>query len=181
MTGSSIRRVLCSLLSLGFIACGGAPQGFPDSRAPGTPGTPAVCGPCRDFEVCTAAGRCAVDRDRTWVLGVADAIISSKKPSGEAWDAFGGAPDPFVTIGGGRTATVQDSFRPVWNVGERFLAAQLLDQGVTVQVWDEDVAENDAITQPTLLRLGEADFAAGRRTIQDWFGAERITFVWEPR
>ena len=166
------------LVLLYLAACGGPPSGSPST---GAPGPPAVCGACRSFEVCTASGRCGVDRDRTWVLGVADAIIESTKQSGEAWDAFGGAPDPFVTIGGGRTPTVRDSFHPVWNVGERFLAGQLMDQGVTVQVWDEDAAENDAITRPTLLRLGEADFSVGRRTITDWFGAEQITFVWEPR
>ena len=182
MTRKILGRRLWFIVLLGLGACGGSAPGAPGTPGtPSAPGTPAACGSCRGYEICKASGRCGIDRERTWLFGVTDATIATKKPSGEAWDAFGGAPAPFVTINGARTTTVQDSFSPVWNLGESFLAGTLLDEGVVVQVWDEDISNNDAITMPTRLGLEEADFTLGRRTLSGWFGAERITFVLEPR
>ncbi len=121
-------------------------------------------GGCQSGFKCSV-GRCALDPSALWRLTVTSGKISTKTPGGDSWDAFGGAPDPYVclTIGSNRTctSTVQDSFTPVWN--EIFPAATTtaLLGGVTISIVDEDISNNDPISTTTLVPVTESNFLLG--------------------
>jgi Ca2+-dependent lipid-binding protein len=106
-----------------------------------------------------------LDPSGLWVLTVTSGKVSTRTSSGDSWDAFGGAPDPFVclTIGTRRTctSTQQDTFQPSWN--EQFPAATATAflSGVTVSLVDEDVSSNDPICGPDVVPVTEASFLLG--------------------
>lgn len=97
---------------------------------------------------------------------VASGKVATKSPAGEAWDALGRAPDPFVclTIGTSRTctSTVKDSFQPVWNEQFPAATATALRSGVIVVISDEDIASNDPIGLTTVVPVREQNFLLGR-------------------
>src|SRR5262245_31995324 len=110
------RFILPSLLCLS-VACGR----MDDPMDPFDPGKIPSAGNClagcqRGFKC--SVGACTLDPSGLWTLTVTSGKVATKSPAGEAWDALGGAPDPFVclTIGTSRacTSTIKDSFQPVW-------------------------------------------------------------------
>ena len=87
---------------------------------------------------------------RSWMVEVVSAELPSHKPSGAEWDVdwFGySPPDPFarIQIGGDIriTTAIQEAVRPEWY--ERFgpFSAQDLRDGIGLEVWDEDIWEDD--------------------------------------
>ena len=150
---------LCLLVS----ACGNDTPG--PGQDPNTP-PPNKCGSCASYEMCNSAtNTCSINPNSTWFLAVENAKIASTKTTGEAWDAFGGAPDPFVMIDLRKTTTKQDTFSPTWGEGATYTAATLTGTGVSLSVYDEDVSANDSIGGPSTVRLTEADFRRGLITI----------------
>src|SRR5262245_14084782 len=96
---------------------------------------------------------------------VKSAIIADSKSNGAGWDAFKGAPDPFVIGGvsagggfskGGTSSVPQDTYRPNWN--ETVAVADVGDD-IVLQVWDEDIAADDPI--------GEYKFTLAGRIVAD--------------
>ncbi|MBX3183684.1 MAG: hypothetical protein KIT72_06140 [Polyangiaceae bacterium] len=82
--------------------------------------------------------------------------VSTRNGAGEAWDAFGGAPDPFVCVGSGCTTYFEDTFTCNWSDGTiggsspvRFSGYDL-KRGVVMEVWDKDVSSNDLMGRTTL-------------------------------
>lgn len=79
--------------------------------------------------------------------------VQPQTTTGEAWDAFGGAPDPFVTayVGSdtnavGRTATANDTFSARYDaVVGNALRADAIQAYLAFEVSDEDVSSNDRI------------------------------------
>lgn len=172
------RPVLASALALVLGACGGQEPG------PGGPGPidpPRTCGSCLSYEQCMPSGSCGINLNATWFFAVDSARIASTKTTGDAWDAFGGAPDPYVVLDTRRTTTQQDTFTPVWQEGATYTATNLLNQGVTVQVIDDDVAAPDPIGGPTVVRPTEADLRRGSLTVANLGQATSITFSMTPR
>lgn len=63
--------------------------------------------------------------------------MSPSKPNGDDWDAFGGAPDPFIQVGGYsfESQACQDSF---------FCTFEVSGSGpFAVEVYDSDLSTND--------------------------------------
>ncbi|MFO0578881.1 MAG: C2 domain-containing protein [Polyangia bacterium] len=167
---------LCLLTS----ACGRDTQD--PGPGPGPDPTPNKCGSCASYEVCsTATGTCGINPSSTWVLGVDSARIASTKSNGDAWDAFGGAPDPFVMIDGRQTSTQQDTFTPVWREGATYTAATLTGPGVSLTVYDEDVSANDVIGGPSTVRFTEADLRRGTLTISNLGRVQSLLLTVAPR
>ncbi len=82
--------------------------------------------------------------------------VSTTNSVGDAWDAFGGAPDPFVCVGSGCTTYFEDTFTCNWSNGTigytnpvRFTGYEL-KQGVVMEVWDQDVSSHDLMGRTTL-------------------------------
>ncbi len=170
----SLTRTLLSV-SLGLtVACGGR-----DPEGSGPP--PNKCGSCASYEMCLSSGVCGISPSSTWFFAAVSAQIATTKTTGDAWDAFGGAPDPFVLIDGKKTTTIQDTFMPTWNEGVTYTAATLINQGVTVQVLDEDVSQNDNIGGPSLVIPTESELRRGSLTLTNFGQAQSLTFALLPR
>lgn len=167
---------LLGITLLGTGACGNTDRGGGGETPP-----PSKCGSCARYETCTSSGFCGISPNSTWFFAVDSATISSTKADGSAWDAFGGAPDPFVQLDGKRTSTQQDTFTPVFAEGTTYTATNLLTQGVSVTVYDEDVSANDAIGGPTFVRPTEADLRLGVLTVKNLGRAQSITFSLTPQ
>lgn len=173
-TNKTLSTCLLFALSL-TVACDGSST--PDGSNP----PPNPCGSCASYEQCLPSGSCGVSPNSSWFLAVTRAQIASTKTTGDAWDVFGGAPDPFVIIDTRRTTTVSDSFTPVWNEGATYTAATLLGQGVTVEVLDEDSAANDSIGGPSKVTFPEAAFRSGILTVSNFGQAQQLSFSLTPR
>lgn len=107
-----------------FVGCGddggGGPTGQPDAFT--------------DTSSNDTGGSTEPPLDWYWQIGVSRASIPTTKPNGDSWDAFGGAPDPFVCLEIGTnqpicTVTLQDTFTPRWDSlsTASFTYAQLQD------------------------------------------------------
>ena len=175
---SAWRPVLASALALWLGACGGQTPG-PDVPPPVDP--PRTCGSCLSYEQCMPSGSCGINPNSTWFFAVDSARIASTKTTDDAWDAFGGAPDPYVVLDTRRTTTQQDTFTPLWQEGATYTATNLLNQGVTVQVIDDDISAPDPIGGPTVVRPSEADLRRGTLTVANLGQATSITFSLTPR
>lgn len=165
---------LTAALTFGLAGCG---HDSTNSTEP----PPNKCGSCARYEQCLSSGLCGINPNSSWLLAVQNAKIASTTPSGEAWDAFGGAPDPFVVLDGQRTRTVQDSFTPTWAEGLNYTAATLLLQGVNVQVLDEDLAQSDLIAGPSQVVFRESDLRSGLVTLKNFSQALSLTFSLTPQ
>ncbi len=101
---------------------------------------------------------------RPWTLSVS---VSSRKPNGAAWDAFGGAPDIAVCSGSsagtqcnmveGSQARCQDSFACRYSM--------TLPGNFSITVWDLDVSADDIIgtcyiDHPGVYQCGSATVTA---------------------
>ncbi|RMH42234.1 MAG: hypothetical protein D6689_08790 [Deltaproteobacteria bacterium] len=96
---------------------------------------------------------CQAAFGRIWTIIVVDGDMPSNNDSGEAWDAFGGAPDPFVEIqlNGSVLATTsekQDTFSPAWN--ESVDANIPAGSSLVFRAWDSDVSSNDLMFTCTI-------------------------------
>lgn len=163
-------------IALGTTGCG---HNDPGGGTPPPP--PNKCGSCASYETCMPTGVCGVNPNSTWFFAVDSAVIASTKTDGSAWDAFGGAPDPFVQLDTKRTSTKQDTFTPTFQEGTTYTATNLLNQGVSITVYDEDVSANDLIGGPTTVRPTEADLRTGVLTVKNLGRAQSITFTLTPQ
>lgn len=150
----------------------------------GDDGCGGSCGTCNGGLSCLS-GSCGVDPASQWSIRVLGGTISQRGPDGSTWDAFGGAPDPYVcvTIGGARTCTpaIPDSFTPVWNQDLPPATANTLRAGISVATYEEDVASNDTIcglgTFPITLEMFErGTFIAQCDYGSVSFGLNRVSF-----
>ena len=114
----------------------------------------AACSACGAAEICKTDQTCGVDPESTWLVQPTTAVFSSTDANGDAWDALGGAPDPFATItcppsttpNVGTTPTVNDSFTPTWTSGGcTAKASALLAEPIAFRLFDEDVSSDDFI------------------------------------
>lgn len=160
-------------------ACGRDTSGpGPDPNNP----PPKPCGSCSAYELCNSAtNTCEVNPSSTWFLAVERAQIASTKTTGDAWDVFGGAPDPFVLLDTRQTTTKQDTFTPSWQEGTTYTAATLTGPGVSITVYDEDAASNDLIGGPSTVRFTEADLRRGSLTLMNLGQVSSLTLTLTPR
>ena len=91
--------------------------------------------------------------------------IAARKSNGEAWDLFGGKPDPRVYIkrkvflgGKGHSKTVQNNF--TFNTNETILGGKKGDT-LEIEVFDMDELKNDLIGR-TELELDASTIRRGR-------------------
>lgn len=121
---------------------------------------------CTGDEICSRPdnGTCASAFNRRYLLFAASANVSDRKPDGGCWDAACGAPDPFINVyvndelvGGAPTQS--DNFSPSWDM-ELGEATIVRGSRITIQMFDEDLSENDIILNcETVL---SADLLRGR-------------------
>lgn len=151
-------------------------MGCGDSTTPGAPPPANKCGSCARYETCMSSGFCGVNPNSTWMFTVGSATIATMKTDGSTWDTLGGAPDPFVQIDTKKSTTKQDTFSPTWQEGAVYTATTLLNQGVQVTVYDEDIAANDLIGGPVTVRPTETDLRTGSLTVKNIGQVQSINF-----
>lgn len=85
----------------------------------------AMCVACGMGQVCGSGGTCTLDLNTKWDVQALDGTVAKTNASGGAWDPFGGAPDPYVSItaGGvstqmftGQSSTQSNTYTPAWNM-----------------------------------------------------------------
>jgi hypothetical protein len=107
-------------------------------------------------QTCTA-GICVVDPASLWNFVIVSADVPTTDSEGDAWDAFGGAPDVFIEVTLGvntaapvtdTTATISDQFTFLYSPpdGEVVLtnvpASKILDS-IRLRAHDSDTFDND--------------------------------------
>lgn len=102
---------------------------------------------CDESEMCVAS-RCREAAGRKYDFTLVSATLPTKDSNNEAWDAFGGAPDPFAIllvddVEVCRTTAVADTFTPNWN--KKCSATLYNSSTFAVLVYDEDVSSNDFV------------------------------------
>ncbi len=128
-----------------------------------------LCVDCGPDRLCSS-GSCVIDPASRWDVVVVSVSVPSQTTTGEAWDALGGAPDPFVTVyvgsetnAVGRTATANDTFSANYGVvvgnGQR---ADAILGYLGFQVSDEDVSAHDWIGGCFITGITDA-FSGGDR------------------
>lgn len=148
---------------------GGICQPGDDEQACGSNG--ATCVSCGTGERCVAGG-CAFDERAQY-----DVVLLQAEISDRCWDAFCGAPDPYVWLSAGgdreRSSLVRDTRLPVWS--ETLLTgvtARDLMRGLGIEVFDDDLRLDDEIatciatfTPDELQRAGDVGIACGEAAV----------------
>jgi hypothetical protein len=103
---------------------------------------------CAGETICVG-GTCVPAFGRAYRIVAISATVPQRDPNGEAWDVPGGLPDPYavISLNGtalGMTVTAQDTLNAAWNQGT---APTVIPAGSTVRVdvYDEDIADDDSI------------------------------------
>ena len=108
----------------------------------------AACMACGTGQLCER-GSCIIDGASRWKIRVLDALVPTTKTSGEAWDGFGGAPDPAVIVRSGTrmlgfTPEAGDVFEATFNyTTPNDVTAEELMTDLVFEVVDVDAAAND--------------------------------------
>ena len=108
-----------------------------------------ACQGCADGTLCDDGG-CVPDAAVVWDLLIIDAEVASLDEFGDAWDVFGGLPDPYARaeIDGlvAETDWVSDTDVPVWNeLVATGLTAEALQDTWTLSVFDSDLTADTLI------------------------------------
>ncbi len=132
----------------------------------------AFCQDCGPGRLCQG-NTCALDPRSRWDVLLLSAVVSATNANGDAWDAFGGNPDPYiqmtttdgVTSAEARSTTLNDTTSPSWfeNVLTNVVAEALLGS-LIFRVFDDDTFSDTAMASCST-RLEESFFDGGTLTI----------------
>lgn len=164
----------CSPLNCAGCCMGGVCKTGGSSDSCGQGGS--VCTVCGPTQICNAARSCGANPNELITLVVERASIESKTPAGLPWDAPFGDPDPYVTVGSKQTLTSNDTLYPYWGASMTFTRQELMTDGVTVWVYDEDVSSDDVIARGRKLKITDADLMTGTVQWSNWDSVRSITF-----
>lgn len=133
----------------------GANGGVCTSCAGGQTCTNGACRACQSSSECPSStdvcvsGGCTPGLGRSYTLIAVSATIPQLDGTGATWDAFGGAPDPFVCLRvndapfGTCSSAPSDTLTPTWNKSWNVTINSTTR--VVLELWDEDVSSNDFI------------------------------------
>lgn len=108
-----------------------------------------------------------------WLVQPVSATIRSTDSNSEAWDALGGAPDPYCDLYCPSTSTTITSYTPfrddvfmvTWSSGGCTMKAKdLMSVGFKIGVYDDDASSDDTIASPGTITVRESDLISGRIT-----------------
>jgi len=150
---------------------GGGPDGSCSPSADRCPG-----------ETICISGRCESAFGRLYSIVDVSVSVPTTDGAGDAWDAFGGAPDLFVTVlvnGSivGTSTTRSDTFSA--NFSGPYNATLIGGSDLVVEVWDEDVSVNDRIFTCSASPIS-ADLLRGR-SLRCNSGGFAVSFQIDPR
>lgn len=131
-----------------------------------------ACTDCGADHMCSG-GSCVLDPASRWNVVVVDVTVPTTTTTGEAWDGFGGAPDPRVevrvgsdTAAPGQTTYASDVFSATYN--ETVLSnqrADALQSLLRFDVIDVDTSAHDWVGACAYEGLPESVFGGGAQTL----------------
>lgn len=139
---------------------------------------------CGTGEICLD-GECREMWDRSYSITVVSATAAEGDPNGEYWDAFGGAPDLYVSVridgdSIGVTSTKQDTYSPDWY--ESFNVRLYRTTDLVFRVIDEDVSASDGALDLSVPDLeGAIKNGGGSYSSSGGYGITSLDFTIEPR
>lgn len=111
-----------------------------------------TCEVCFDGQVCNGID-CTLNLAAQWQVVLLNGEIVEMQPAGGTWDAFGGAPDPYLDIAEleFESAFVDNTVNPVWfeTITTGTLATDLMDP-LTFRMRDSDVLVDQLIGTCTI-------------------------------
>ena len=143
------------------VACQVGVDGCKKKLAPAACGSTSVClagasgcGPCNTSSqcdansVCAGTGKCVAASGYTYAIHFISAVVPTTDTTGSAWDGFGGAPDPYVsvvvsTVTVDKTTYENDTFTPAWD--QTLLITLKTTDVLDLDVWDSDGWSDDPI------------------------------------
>jgi hypothetical protein len=136
----------------------------------------AACATCGgSHAACLTNRTCGYQPDVAWHVTVDSAVIAATNGTA-AWDASGGAPDPFVRLWCSPNAsvpkvstTIVDDLTPKWSTGaDCFIPYEdLASKGFAIELLDEDIAVHDTILPKMTVVPKPADFASNAITVSN--------------
>jgi hypothetical protein len=133
------------------------------STACGTGGV--ACEDCGTHRTCGDGG-CVVSETSRWDVVAIDGVVPEQDGAGEAWDPWGGLPDPFVRMSVTDdpetivrdSVVVSDTTTPSWlDPVLTDVPARALEPGIQISVFDDDYDYNDPMGQ-CLVEVTEEHF-----------------------
>lgn len=109
-----------------------------------------ICPGGADAE-CNGTGTCMVASGRTYRFELDYVYTDTTKPNAEAWDAGGGAPDPFAVLQlntlpqGSPSTTIDDTFDAQWFPAPAWTIAIQVGDALRLDAYDEDLTVHDWI------------------------------------
>lgn len=103
---------------------------------------------CPGSPFCEGTGTCVSAFGRIYRVGIAQAELPDRNPSGDCWDTGCGAPDPYVVLSVDgtvvdRTPTASDTFTPAWSPVFTRDVTIVAGSDLRLDVFDEDIADDD--------------------------------------
>jgi len=162
--------------SCGASTCGGCCSGATclggnSASACGAAG--AACLDCGPGHLCSSGG-CVVDPASRWNIVVESVSVNAQTASGEAWDAFGGAPDPVVNVYVGTqtgyvgsTPAAADVFAATFDARVATdQRAEAMQTYLAFEVMDEDTSAHDRVGRCAYSgTLSDAPFTGASQTV----------------
>jgi len=118
---------------------------------------------------CAGTGSCVVASGRSYRFELDYVLTDTTKLNGDAWDAAGGAPDPFAALsvnGGvvGTSVSIGDTFSAQWFPAPAWTVVLNAGDGIRLDAYDEDALDDDwigacAIESLTAASLRQREFA----------------------
>ncbi|GAB4202200.1 MAG: hypothetical protein OHK0013_15180 [Sandaracinaceae bacterium] len=163
---------ICAVLAAGCDGGGGGPSGGGCTPSADT---------CTGESICVA-GACEAAFGRIYTIMDVSVSVPTTDETGAAWDAFGGAPDPFIVVlVNGSTvatsATRNDTFSGTFS--GPYNATLIAGSSLAIQVWDEDVSANDLMFTCQASPIG-ADLLR-QRSLACSSGGFTVSFQIDPR
>ena len=121
-----------------------------------------------------SGGACVVDPASRWNVVLEQLMVNPQTTAGDAWDALGGAPDPFIEIRVGsdtatpsRSGSGSDTFTVNFGSGATAsnVRADAIKAYIDFTAWDEDATSNDVIGRCYYRDLADAAFGGATQTL----------------
>jgi len=129
---------------------------------------------CDPAFTCSGAGACVVDPASRWNVVLERLTVNTQNTSGDAWDALGGAPDPFIEVRVGsesaspsRSGAGSDTFTVDFSGGATAsnVRADAIKTHIDFTAWDEDATAHDVIGRCFYSGLSDAAFGGTTQTL----------------
>ena len=80
-------------------------------------------------------------------------------------------------IDGAKSSLQRATARPVWNEGNTYSAAELLDNGADIEFFSQGLIIDSSLSQRRHLVFAEGDFSRGALSATNWGKVSEVRFI----